>query len=163
MTTSIVRSLVGRGRGGWVPRGLAGPTSDQLRALCAENGWAFEQVDLVGVDDKKALMRRLADQLHFPEYFGHNWDAVADCLTDMAPEAPGVILRLKGLGQVPEFLVEPLVEVLDERVSAALGADGLAEGRSLVGQEAAVGVASSESSPLLIVADPPLPPQLNLG
>lgn len=157
MTAATVRRLVGEGRGGWVPRGLAGPTSDELRSLCADEGWSFEEVNLKGVEDKKSLMRTLATQLHFPDYFGHNWDAVADCLADLAPDAHGVVLRLKGLWQVPEFLVEPLVEVLDERVGAAIEPDDLAEGKALVGENAAEGEASNGSAPLLIVADPPLP------
>ncbi|MFF7777833.1 barstar family protein [Streptomyces tanashiensis] len=40
-------------------------------------------LDLAGVTDKAALMDRCADTLDLPDWFGRNWDALADCLTDL--------------------------------------------------------------------------------
>lgn len=40
------------------------------------------RVDLAGCRDKEALLRRLAASLQLPATFGHNWDALADCLRD---------------------------------------------------------------------------------
>jgi RNAse (barnase) inhibitor barstar len=37
---------------------------------------------------RTGLFTEWASQLRFPEYFGHNWDALADCLTDRVDEAP---------------------------------------------------------------------------
>ena len=156
MTTAAVRDLVTAGRGGWVPRGLVGPTADELRTICADSGWAFAEVTLNGVVDKLGLMRTLAQQLGLPDHFGHNWDALADCLADLAPEAPGVVLRLRGLWRIPEPLVVPLVEVLDERVGAAILRGDLEAGRPIAGEGSHDGVPRA-SAPLLIVADPPLP------
>ena len=34
--------------------------------------------------DKAALLARFAAALHFPDWFGHNWDALSDCLTDLS-------------------------------------------------------------------------------
>lgn len=157
MTTGLVRDRVAAGRGGWVPRGLVGPTSDELRTVCADAGWCFTEVSLAGVTDKKELLSTLAQQLDFPDHFGHNWDAVADCLADLAPQAPGVVLRLRGLWRIPEGLVDPLVEVLDERVGAAIGREDLAAGHPLVGEGMSDGDAAHASPPMIIVADPPLP------
>ncbi|GAA3782113.1 hypothetical protein GCM10022403_015820 [Streptomyces coacervatus] len=42
-------------------------------------------LDLDGVTDKAGLMDRCARDLRLPDYFGHNWDALADVLSD-----PGV-------------------------------------------------------------------------
>jgi RNAse (barnase) inhibitor barstar len=39
-------------------------------------------VELTGVRSKKALMEALATGLKLPKHFGHNWDALADCLMD---------------------------------------------------------------------------------
>lgn len=33
---------------------------------------------------KRDLLRTLADGLKFPHYFGHNWDAVEECLRDLS-------------------------------------------------------------------------------
>ncbi|MFJ8084658.1 barstar family protein [Streptomyces sp. NPDC096205] len=42
-------------------------------------------LDLDGVTDKAGLMDRCAHDLRLPDWFGRNWDALADCLSD-----PGV-------------------------------------------------------------------------
>ncbi|MFD3996539.1 barstar family protein [Streptomyces sp. NPDC058583] len=40
-------------------------------------------LDLTGVTDKAALMDRCATVLSLPDWFGRNWDALADSLTDL--------------------------------------------------------------------------------
>ncbi|MEU5219351.1 barstar family protein [Streptomyces sp. NPDC020807] len=40
-------------------------------------------LDLTGVTGKAALMERCAAALALPEWFGRNWDALADCLADL--------------------------------------------------------------------------------
>ncbi|WP_419249171.1 barstar family protein [Streptomyces luteogriseus] len=39
-------------------------------------------LDLGGVTDKAGLMDRCARDLALPDWFGRNWDALADCLAD---------------------------------------------------------------------------------
>jgi RNAse (barnase) inhibitor barstar len=39
-------------------------------------------LNLSGVRSKKALMEAIATGLKLPKRFGHNWDALADCLMD---------------------------------------------------------------------------------
>ncbi|GHA04944.1 barstar family protein [Streptomyces echinoruber] len=41
-------------------------------------------LDLLGVTDKAGLMDRCAGALGLPDWFGRNWDALADCLADPA-------------------------------------------------------------------------------
>ncbi|MEU6394452.1 barstar family protein [Streptomyces sp. NPDC046939] len=43
-------------------------------------------LDLDGAGDKAAFMERCAAVLALPDWFGRNWDALADCLRD-----PGVL------------------------------------------------------------------------
>jgi RNAse (barnase) inhibitor barstar len=40
------------------------------------------QVDLKLARSKKSLLEALATGLKLPSHFGHNWDALADCLMD---------------------------------------------------------------------------------
>ncbi|MCC5861893.1 MAG: barstar family protein [Gammaproteobacteria bacterium] len=43
--------------------------------------------------DREALLDILAGALAFPEWFGHDWDALADCPGDLCwLEAPGDLL-----------------------------------------------------------------------
>ncbi|MFC8196975.1 barstar family protein [Streptomyces sp. NPDC057298] len=48
-------------------------------------------LDLDGVTDKAGLMERCVSALGLPDWFGRNWDALADSLTDPSvwPEATG--------------------------------------------------------------------------
>lgn len=41
-------------------------------------------ITLDGCASKAELLERIAAALHFPGWFGHNWDALADCLTDLS-------------------------------------------------------------------------------
>lgn len=41
------------------------------------------RTDLAGCHDKGDLLQRLGVSLSLPETFGHNWDALADCLRDL--------------------------------------------------------------------------------
>ena len=40
-------------------------------------------IDCGGCADKKELHARIADALSFPDWYGHNLDALMDCLTDL--------------------------------------------------------------------------------
>ncbi|MCB5165286.1 barstar family protein [Streptomyces bambusae] len=51
-------------------------------AAARQSGRAVVVLDLDGVRTKAALMERCARTLELPEWFGRNWDALADVLTD---------------------------------------------------------------------------------
>ncbi|KQZ59251.1 MULTISPECIES: barstar family protein [unclassified Lysobacter] len=66
----------------------------------AEAGAALEfavaRIDLDGCADKAELLRRMAAALSFPDWFGHNWDALADSLEDLSwLPAAGYLLLLE--------------------------------------------------------------------
>ena len=71
---------------------------DGLRAAAGELGFRLVGIDLAGCTDKTTLMRRFAGAFAFPSYFGHNWDALADCLGDLEwLPADGYVLTLEHL------------------------------------------------------------------
>lgn len=51
-----------------------------------------------GVSDKAGFLDRCARDLQLPDWFGGNWDALADCLIDLSwwGESAGYLLRIEG-------------------------------------------------------------------
>jgi hypothetical protein len=48
--------------------------------------------------DKRRLLDNIAQALEFPEWFGHNWDALEDCLTDLSwRQGNGHLLLFEGV------------------------------------------------------------------
>lgn len=57
--------------------------------LCGEAeaaGWRCHAVNGESIKDKAAFLATFARALHFPAYFGHNWDAFEECLNDLSWE-----------------------------------------------------------------------------
>jgi len=48
-----------------------------------QHGLAFVVLDGKIIHGKDQFLIQAAAALQFPDYFGNNWDAFADCLTDM--------------------------------------------------------------------------------
>ena len=82
-----------------------------------QRGWHVASLDTTGAPGKTALLAGVQLALGFPEWFGHNWDALADALSDV--EQPGGSLLLWSgweslmAGDIEAF--EMAVEILAER------------------------------------------------
>jgi hypothetical protein len=75
---------------------------DTLAVLEATRGSDIRvaRIDLSGAD-KAALLERVARALQFPAWFGGNWDALEDCLTDLSwAPAPGYVLLFEGAATI---------------------------------------------------------------
>ena len=71
----------------------------------------------ISISGKASLMQDIAKALGFPDWFGENWDALEDCLTDMSwREAQGHVLVFEGFQFLPEDDLGVLIDVL---ISAA--------------------------------------------
>jgi tetratricopeptide (TPR) repeat protein len=57
---------------------------DRLR--CAPDPLTIWTIDGAAANSREGFFSALAATLQFPGYFGHNWDATYDCLTDLASE-----------------------------------------------------------------------------
>jgi RNAse (barnase) inhibitor barstar len=61
--------------------------------------FAVAPIDFAGCRDKGEVLQRFAQALRFPEWFGNNWDALADCLGDLSWwPANGYLLLLDHAG-----------------------------------------------------------------
>jgi hypothetical protein len=78
---------------------------------------SFATVSLKDVTEKIPLLRRIAAALGFPRWFGENWDALEDCLTDLSwREARGQVLAIEGFQFLPADELGVLIDVM---ISAA--------------------------------------------
>jgi RNAse (barnase) inhibitor barstar len=65
-----------------------------IKKAASINRLDFTLIDLTKVNGKATFLKKTAHALHFPTYFGMNWDALNDCLTDMSwKSAAGYVLR----------------------------------------------------------------------
>ena len=46
--------------------------------------YPIHRIDLSRVTTKEAFLTAAGEALAFPDWYGHNWDALADCLTDLS-------------------------------------------------------------------------------
>lgn len=73
----------------------------ELRKQARRADQRLLEADLGGCADKAQAMRTLAKAFELPKHFGHNLDALYDCITDLqpAPEAdqPGFVIILENL------------------------------------------------------------------
>lgn len=91
---------------------------EQVRALAQEAGWRVCEADVSRAYDKSSLLDVVARDLEFPAYFGHNWDAFADCLADITGD-PGVLLVWHGDTGLPPQVRTTAYEVLADRAEDA--------------------------------------------
>lgn len=71
-------------------------SAEELREAAEEVGFAVFDSDLAGVHGKGEFLAAIAQAIKAPEWFGHNFDALADALADLSwCRARGYILLLR--------------------------------------------------------------------
>jgi hypothetical protein len=82
------------------PSGLYQLTGDwrsrSIDRLCRLKGVRPLRIDGSGVHNKGRFLAVAARAMGFPDWFGANWDAFADCLTDLAWAPAGAYVVLLG-------------------------------------------------------------------
>jgi hypothetical protein len=73
--------------------------ADEVLDAMRGSGLRVAQVSFAGASEKTELLARVARGLEFPDWFGGNWDALEDCLTDLSwLEADGYVLLIDTAG-----------------------------------------------------------------
>jgi len=89
-----------------------------LRAAAKRAGIAWHGLDLAGVADREAFFKQCAAVFSLPAWFGHNWDALHECLLELAGGgAPGAIVHWRRgalLAQRAPDVVKTALEILGE-------------------------------------------------
>lgn len=76
---------------------LAGGERLEIEAATECDGYLWTRMNLEGVRSQRELLGRFVEAFELPEYFGYNWDALLDSLSDLQESpAPGYVLLLEG-------------------------------------------------------------------
>ncbi|PUA16890.1 barnase inhibitor [Glaciimonas sp. PCH181] len=87
-----------------------------LQAEAAHLGQHFLYAYCAEAMTKQQVLSKIAQAFYFPKHFGKNFDALADCLTDLALKAgpqPGFIVVLEQLPNTQKFDKEAREILLD--------------------------------------------------
>ena len=88
-------------------------------------GFGFAHVDgWLGAGTKAEFLSAVGQALDFPDYYGQNFDALADCLHDIGAGQAGVVLLWDGwstLARSDEKAFDIALSVLGSRVNADRG------------------------------------------
>jgi hypothetical protein len=76
--------------------------SDEILDAARGSELQVVRIALGGAAGKEALLAHIADALAFPPWFGGNWDALEDCLSDLSwSKAAGQVLLFEGAAGLP--------------------------------------------------------------
>ena len=121
MAVEALETLLEDGRGGvWYLPSRIEPKSVQAAAKRA--GFAAFVIDGKNIARKEQLLNHAATAMHFPKSFGHNWDALEECLTDLEwVDGDGYLIyydHIDGLLNDHPDQFETLVEILRDAVAS---------------------------------------------
>jgi RNAse (barnase) inhibitor barstar len=121
MPLEALESLMESNRGGvyFVP---GEHDAKSLQKLAKAAGYAFFHIDGKNIQRKEQLLNHAATAMHFPSGFGHNWDALEECLTDLEwVDGDGYLIyydHIDGLLAAHPDQFETLVEILRDAVAS---------------------------------------------
>ncbi|MDX5446256.1 MAG: barstar family protein [Zoogloeaceae bacterium] len=97
-----------------IPASRVGDFADAAASGCG-SVW---RIDMHGARSKAELLARIATALGFPGWFGHNWDALSDSLSDLGwlPASTARVFILEGCSGREEAL-PILLEIFEQAVA----------------------------------------------
>jgi RNAse (barnase) inhibitor barstar len=89
------------------------PRDDVIREVVRGSGLRLADVSLKDAQPKEEILLRIARALDFPDWFGGNWDALEDCLSDLSwHEAQGWVLVFREFEALSRDDLGVLMDVL---------------------------------------------------
>lgn len=107
------------------------------RAAAREKGWRTVELDTSAGTDKAHFLDVCREAFDLPDWFGNNWDALADSLTDVN-HAPGTLVLWHGASMLEAPVREIAAEVFAGRAEQAQSR-GLTAFLVLVGDDESTG------------------------
>ena len=143
MPLAALESVLEKRQGGvyWLP---TAPDAKAVKKAAKELEYDFFHIEGKNIARKEQLMNAMATALDLPPHFGHNWDALEECLNDMdSVEGDGFVIlfdHVDALAAAHPSELETLVEILRDSVTS-WREDGTAMVVLFTGAKAPKGVA----------------------
>ncbi|GAA0625297.1 barstar family protein [Kribbella sandramycini] len=88
---SELTALLTKGLRPGVYRWESARTPEEVRGDVTDAGWDFVLLDTTDVHDKAGFLDVCATAFDLPRWFGRNWDALADSLSDRSTGEPEIV------------------------------------------------------------------------
>lgn len=97
------------------PYQLEGAVDTELvRLQAVARGYWFVDFDCRAANDKTGLMAQAAQAFALPPHFGHNWDALTDCIMDLSwSQALRWVVLVHGLERLHALDPDSYMTILD--------------------------------------------------
>ena len=93
----------------------------EVAKLAKSKGMAFFHIEGKHIQKKEQFLNHVSMAMHFPDYFGHNWDAFEECITDLDwVDADGYVIyfdHTDGFAAQHESQLETVVELFADAVA----------------------------------------------
>lgn len=119
MNNAIASILESHKAGVWFLPGNGDARAVQSAAKKAR--YTYVHIDGSKIERKEQLLNALATALRLPKSFGHNWDALEECLNDLEGDGEGYVIyydHIDGLLVAHPDQFETLVEILRDAVES---------------------------------------------
>ncbi|MGB8337244.1 MAG: barstar family protein [Burkholderiales bacterium] len=88
-----LKSLLVEKKQGGVYQLVSDETHTEIEKTAKAAKLAYFHIEGKKIEKKEQFLNHASVAMHFPEYFGGNWDAFADCLEDLSwHDAPGYVV-----------------------------------------------------------------------
>jgi RNAse (barnase) inhibitor barstar len=115
-----LKSLLTEKKHGGVFQLTSHATHEEIEKAAKAAKFAYFHLEGKKIEKKEQFLNHASVAMHFPEYFGDNWDAFEDCLTDLSWEDDNgyVILydHYDGLASHAHGQFDTLIEIFQSAV-----------------------------------------------